>query len=240
MQFLFQEAYIAAPYRFLKQLVSRIRTRRNLILGLGSYVHPTAQILGVANTIIGANTFISEFSWLNVNHRTPGELAIMIGNNCWVGRNNFFTSGKAIHISDYFLSAIGCKFISSSHIVDDPLTPYMVSGTTSHQSIRIGVNCFFGAGSTVLGNVSIGHGSIVAADALVLNDLPPFCIASGNPAKVIKKYSFRENKWCDVSSFDESDSLLEPNEEAYLRQLRELHVCIAMPKVAVGSDFGNI
>lgn len=52
--------------------------------------------------------------------------------------------------------------------------------------IRIGRNCFIGGGSTVLPGVTVGDESIVAAGAIVHDDVPPRCIVGGNPARVLQ------------------------------------------------------
>ena len=44
-----------------------------------------------------------------------------------------------------------------------------------------------GANATILGGITIGENSIVGAGAVVIKDVPPNCIAVGNPAKVIGK-----------------------------------------------------
>lgn len=53
--------------------------------------------------------------------------------------------------------------------------------------IKIENKVWIGCNSTILKNVTIGEGSIIAANSVVNKDIPPFCLASGNPAKVIKE-----------------------------------------------------
>jgi serine O-acetyltransferase len=52
---------------------------------------------------------------------------------------------------------------------------------------EIGDNVFIYTGVTVLGPVKIGDNSIIGAHSLVLNSIPPNCLAAGIPAKVIKE-----------------------------------------------------
>ncbi|GAB4234118.1 MAG: serine O-acetyltransferase [Ekhidna sp.] len=47
---------------------------------------------------------------------------------------------------------------------------------------KINANVFIGAGATVLGNISIGKGSVIAAGAMVLKDVPSGVVVAGNPA----------------------------------------------------------
>lgn len=52
---------------------------------------------------------------------------------------------------------------------------------------RIGERCFIGARSMILPGVQVGDGSIVAAGAVVVRDVPAGTIVAGNPAKVIRE-----------------------------------------------------
>lgn len=239
-------------WKYLKKLVKlifpnvvivhfrSIRLKKLLRIGSASYIHPSVQVLGAENVLIGRNSYISQNSWINVNHRVGNEVSIDIGNNNWIGRDNFFSSGKSIKFSDYCLTAIGCKFISSSHVIDDPMQPYLTTGTTSDQSIRIGANCFFGAGVTVLGDIDIGHGSVIAANAFVLSNVPPFSVVVGNPARVIKRYSFSKHAWCKPETLLQDDFASQPDEATYLSMLKKSHGDIYMPRIAAGSDLGNL
>jgi acetyltransferase-like isoleucine patch superfamily enzyme len=197
-------------------------------------------MLGAANITIGSSTCVSEQTWLNVNHRKVGEIAISIGDNCFIGRRNFFSSGKKIEIGHYVLTTADCKFVCSSHITDDPLVPYVVSGITSDGVICIGANCFFGVNSMVLGNVTIGHGSVIGANSFVTRDVPPFSMVVGNPAKILRRYSFSKKVWIANESVTNEDISENPNEALYLEMLRLSWPKISMPIIAAGSDLGNL
>ena len=57
--------------------------------------------------------------------------------------------------------------------------------------IEIGSDVHLGFGCTVIGHVKIGHGAVIATNATVFTDIPPYAIAVGNPARVTK-YRFDE------------------------------------------------
>lgn len=230
---------VTLPARIVCKLQT-IRARGKLTLGKGAYVHRSVHILGKSNVIIGSNSCISEGCWLNVNHRIEKETSIQIGKNCFIGKDNFFTSGLKISIGDYVLTTIDCKFIGASHLIEDPLKPYISTGTTNHGVIEVGVNCFIGASAMVLGNVKIGHGSVIGAGAQVMHDIPPFSIAIGNPARVIKRFSFRKNRWVSVNEISLSDLKEMPNEEDYRALLYMKYQNIPMPMIAIGRDMGNL
>lgn len=208
--------------------------------GRAVYIHPTVHFLGMANIVIGENSCISEGSWLNVNHRTQDGKAIIIGKNCFIGKRNFFSSGLKIVIGDYCLTALDCKFMGSSHIIDDPCLPYISTGTTHDSIIDIGVNCFFGAGANVLGNVQIGHGSVIGAGAHVLQNVPPFSIVIGNPGRVVKRFSFLKNQWIPVADVTKEDVASMPDADSYLSTLSENVPVVDMPWIAAGRSLGNL
>jgi acetyltransferase-like isoleucine patch superfamily enzyme len=83
-----------------------------------------------------------------------------------------------------------------------------VSATTfsEYEKIAIGNDVWVGARAIILGGVAIGDGAIIAARTVVAEDVPPFAIVGGVPARVIR-YRFPDDvraellnwKWWDIS-----------------------------------------
>lgn len=181
------------------------------------YVDRSVRIIGWHCVSLGRNVVIGAGGWLNVNNRRVGRKTLQIGDNSFIGRNNFFTVGESIVLREYCLTASNCSFIGSSHNIADPFSPYISTGTTSTYKIYVGVNCFLGYGAMVIGNVRIGHGSIVGAGSVVRGDVPPFSIVVGNPARVIKCFDFSRAQWVPVDELVNTHVL---NEDDYLSALR--------------------
>lgn len=57
----------------------------------------------------------------------------------------------------------------------------------NHAPVHIGDNVWLCSGCTVMPGVTIGEGSVVAANAMVIKDIPPHCLVGGSPAKVLKE-----------------------------------------------------
>ena len=55
--------------------------------------------------------------------------------------------------------------------------------------------CWVGEKVIIMPGVTIGDRSIIGAGAIVTRDIPPYSIAVGNPAKVIKRYNFKTHSW---------------------------------------------
>lgn len=227
----------ALPLRW-RMWLAAARNRSRPTLGRGAFIHPSVQMLGKTAIRVGENSVLSQDCWLNVNHRNLDGFAIDIGDHCLIGRRNFFSSGAAIRIGAFVLTTNDCHFLGSAHIADDPWQPWITTGTTDTDTISVGVNTFIGSGVRILGNVTIGHGCVIGAGALVTRDVPPFSQVHGTPARVHRRYSFPRHAWVPVADFTDADASALPTEQAYLQVLRRLPRP-QMPYLVAGNDMGN-
>ena len=99
-----------------------------------------------------------------------------------LGHHNHIWAFNPVHIGRYVQTAKDLLIISGTHCVDSfkPL-----SGPSLHVIIEDG--CWIGARVTIIAGVTIGTGSIIGAGSVVVNSIPAFSVACGNPCKVIKK-----------------------------------------------------
>ena len=109
---------------------------------------------------------------------------IELGDNVVINRGcEFYTSvnlGKKIKIGNNVKISPNTKFYGAAH--DHTLT----SMPNIADDILVEDNCWICADCTILQGVSIGHHSVVGAGSVVTKDIPPYSVAVGNPAKVIK------------------------------------------------------
>jgi acetyltransferase-like isoleucine patch superfamily enzyme len=215
--------------------------RKKRHIGKGTYIDPSVQLIHYGNISIGSYSAISEGSSLNVNQIKNDGFAINIGNNCYLGHHCFISAGNSVVIKDFASLARDCKILGSSHVISDPFSPYITTGTTHDCSIEIGVNCFFGVAVIINGDVKIGHGSVIGANTFIYNkNIPPFSVVVGNPSRIIKRYSMKFKQWVDIENFTEDDEKNLPEEGAYLKSLLEKHPRIPMFFHATGKNFGNL
>ena len=201
------------------------------------YIASDVRLIGLFRMRIGSNVAIGSGSWLNINERHSPSDGLVIGDNCFIGKRNFFNVGRSIILRDYCLTALNCAFIGSAHRYDDPMRAYMATGVTLDADIYVGANCFFGYGAQVIGNVRIGHGCVIGAGALIRTDIPPFSLAVGNPARVIKRFDFSSMQWVAWPAHSVTEG---PSEEAYIEHLRRQHGFVIQPISVAASSFGNI
>jgi acetyltransferase-like isoleucine patch superfamily enzyme len=89
-----------------------------------------------------------------------------------------------VHIGEYCLISSHCGIYANNHIFTDRTRPIMLQGVTT-EGIVIEHDCWLGTGVKVLDGVRIGRGCVIEAGAVVTQDIPPYSIAVGVPAKVI-------------------------------------------------------
>lgn len=137
-----------------------------------------------------ANAGIKAGKDVKVNGHTQfyGDGNLEIGENTWVGPGcRFYTNTDAsIILGANCDIAPEVSFITGSHEIGDE---FRRAGKGTTRSIIIKDGCWIGARATILGGTNIGKSSIIAAGALVTEDIPENSLAVGVPAKVIKKLS---------------------------------------------------
>ena len=209
-------------------------------VGENTYIDRSVQVLGWENVKIGSNSIISEDSWININHRNSEAISLSIGDNCFIGRRNFFTTGSAIEIGAYCLTGVNCTFLGAGHVYTSPLVPYITAGATEGGAIEIGANCWLGANVTVLKNVKIGYGSIIGAGTLVTKTVPPLSIVVGNPGRVIKRFDLKQQEWVGIDEYCVDNDLNLISESEYLAILNETNLDLRGYRIASSKLFGDL
>lgn len=120
---------------------------------------------------------------LHVNNICAFNRNVMVGDHCNFNGMNVLGGGK-VTIGNYFHSGVECMIITQNHNYEGSKIPY--DETYVYKTITIGDCVWFGNRVTVVGNVTIGEGAIIAAGSVVVKDVPPLAIVGGNPAKIIK------------------------------------------------------
>ncbi len=110
--------------------------------------------------------------------------SISIGSNVSIGSfTEIYGHGGCI-IGDDRQIAGHCYIISTNHAFDDPDTPIRLQGSVS-KGVVLEDDCWLGHAVTILDGVTVGRGSVIGACSVVTRNIPPFCIAVGNPARVV-------------------------------------------------------
>lgn len=145
----------------------------------------TVRARGGDGVVLDDYVVIGSYSVLEVSSglgRSGGHIRIgmrsSMGDFCYVGGAGGVDIGNNVLIGQYV------SFHSENHVFDDGDRPIRDQGVT-HKGIRVGDDCWIGAGAKVLDGVELGAGCVVAAGAVVTKSIPGASIVAGVPGRVI-------------------------------------------------------
>lgn len=161
---------------------ANIHLGRQVYLDHGVYLHACPQ-----GIFIGDRTFVMHGSELHVyNFRGLPHSGIWVGENCFIGEFCLIRGQGGVHIGRSVLLAPRVQLLAVEHIFQDPRRPVMEQGIIA-RGIQIGDGAWIGAGAIILDGVTVGEGAVVGAGAVVTRDVPPYAVAVGVPARVIRQ-----------------------------------------------------
>ena len=144
---------------------------------------------------IGDNTSIGDYGRLTAYDNYPNAdqsfvPQITIGSNCCIGVQSHITAINKITIGNNLLTGPRVLITDNAHgtsTIDNLEISPIDRPLYSKGAVTIEDNVWIGEGAMILPNVQIGEGSIIAANSVVTNNIPPYSIVAGVPAKVIKQ-----------------------------------------------------
>ena len=146
-----------------------------------------------ASIEIGDNCLIRSNFWSNLLGLYQRTIIIAkrggtvkIGKNVGISGSTVY-AWDHIEIGDNTLIGANCK------LMDTDLHPIQIEDRNENNwdavktaPIVIGKNCFIGCNCLILKGVTIGDGCVIGAGSVVTKNIPPYTVAAGNPANVIK------------------------------------------------------
>ena len=136
-----------------------------------------------------------------------------VGEGCYIESPYFANwGGHHVHIGKGVYANAGLKLVDDTHIyIGDHtmLGPNVVLATAGHPiepslrekqlqynlPVRIGRNCWLGAGVIVMPGVTIGDNSVIGAGSVVTRDIPANVVAVGNPCRVLRPIGQKDKEF---------------------------------------------
>lgn len=143
---------------------------------------------------VGRAAIIEDGTHFHTNDDGDG-VRIRIGERSFIGRHCFFSSGGSITVECDVNVGAGSHLLAAGHVYSDPCARYVTAPVVSYGDMRLAPNVWIGAGTTLVGGIEVGYGTVLAAGSLVRQSLPPLCLAAGRPARLIKVYDWHHKKW---------------------------------------------
>jgi acetyltransferase-like isoleucine patch superfamily enzyme len=113
---------------------------------------------------------------------TTGGVDIKVGRNVFINQNCTFYDLGGLDIADDVMIGPNVSIITSGH----PIQPSERRAGVIAKPIVIERNVWIAAGAIIIGGVTIGENSVVAAGSVVTKSVPPNTLVGGNPARVIR------------------------------------------------------
>jgi len=145
--------------------------------------HATLIARGEGGITLADNVRINDRVYLDTE-RDSGY--INVGLNVYIGTGTTLFGHCGLEIGDHSLLAQNITLTPYSHIFEDPDRVIKAQGGHTRK-VTIGRDCYIGMRVTILYSADIGDGSVIGSGAVVVKPIPPYSVAVGNPAKVIRK-----------------------------------------------------
>lgn len=132
---------------------------------------------------IGEGTTIN--SPLLVYNANGSFANIDIGSKCHIGRDVLLDLKEQITIEDCATVSMRTIILTHMGVAESPLKE--IGFPLKSAEVKIGTGAYIGAGVIILPGVTVGECAVIGAGAVVTKDIPPYSVAVGVPAKVVKK-----------------------------------------------------
>lgn len=167
-------------------------------------IHPSAKIIGLLNIQIGENFHAGKDLWIEAVH-SHGKLTynpqIIIKDNVAVNDSVHIAATNYVEIGNNVLMASKIYIADHNHgsyqgeDQSDPETPPNIRPVSCDKRVVIEDNVWLGEFVAVLPGVTIGRGCIIGSNSVVSKSIPPYSIAVGSPARVVKQFNKEKRKW---------------------------------------------
>ena len=141
------------------------------------------------------------------------KLFAEVGENCYIESPYFANwGGHHVHLGSNIYANAGLKLVDDTHIYigdNTMLGPNVTIATAGHPidptlrarglqynlPVRIGKNCWLGAGVIVMPGITIGDNTVIGAGSVVTKDIPSGVVAVGNPCKILREVGQRDREF---------------------------------------------
>ncbi len=125
-------------------------------------------------------------------HTNWGGKHVHFGKNIYGNFNLTLVDDTHIYVGDYTMFGPNVTLATAGHPIEPSLRE---KGYQYNAPIRIGKNCWIGAGAIILPGITIGDNVVIGAGSVVTKDIPSNVVAVGNPCKVLREVNERDKEF---------------------------------------------
>lgn len=134
---------------------------------------------------MGENITVNTPFWCDYGYNT------VVGDYFYANHNCQILDGGKVTFGNHVFIAPNCVFTTAEHAID---AKQRNEGLEVALPITVCDDVWIGAGVIVLGGVTIGRGSVIAAGSVVTKDVPPEVVAAGVPCRVLRKITDKDKE----------------------------------------------
>ena len=125
-------------------------------------------------------------------HANFGDKFVHFGKWVYANYNLTLVDDTHIYIGDDTMLGPNVTIATAGHPIDPELRS---RGLQYNLPVRIGKNCWLGAGVIVMPGVTIGDNTVIGAGSVVTKDIPSGVVAVGNPCRIMREVGERDRKF---------------------------------------------
>ena len=137
-------------------------------------------------------------AFLQSGVHAPEGHHVHFGNNVYANFNLTMVDDTHIYVGDCTMFGPNVTVATAGHPIDPELRE---KGYQYNMPVKIGRNCWIGAGAVIVPGITIGDNVVIGAGSVVTKDIPSNVVAVGNPCRVLreigehdKEYYFKDRK----------------------------------------------
>ncbi len=125
-------------------------------------------------------------------HTNFGGKHVHFGKNVYANFNLTLVDDTHIYVGDYTMFGPNVTVATAGH----PILPELREKAYQYNaSVRIGRNCWIGAGVVIVPGITIGDNVVIGAGSVVTKDIASNVVAFGNPCRVLREFDDRDREY---------------------------------------------
>lgn len=186
---------IAAKFAYLKTTL----VYRHLFgeIGQRSVVYTPLRLINPHNVFIGENVHLYKQARIETIEKWGNATfspKLVIGNRVSVEQRLHLPCAGNLVIGDDTVISADVMITDINHSYEE-ININVMSQPLEVSETVIGKYCFIGMGARIMAGTKLGNNCIVGSNSVVIGKFPDYTVLAGSPARIIKRYDFKINRW---------------------------------------------
>jgi acetyltransferase-like isoleucine patch superfamily enzyme len=167
-------------------------------IGKSSVIFPPFHSNGIGSLHIGDDCFIASGGWIDTMSGYRGvkfDSELKIGKGTYIGHRCHIIVCEKMVIGENVTMADNVYITDNLHGFEDISRDVMSQPLKLPGPVTIEDEVWIGESVCIMPGVTVGKHSVVGAGSVVTKDIPPYSVAAGVPAKIIRQYNSESKKW---------------------------------------------